>query len=222
MAAYGYHTLVIGRKQYWLQNGFNLNAYTDFNNVQWPALRNVLITSDSYSGFGSGTNRIYCALPGTIILSPGFADPNPIAYVGGSEPCRTTGSIRLTDACGITNLRVMSLAAYQYSLLAAANLDGSGFGNNLIWGPINGGATEVGGSGGMLYVPAGGGTAVQIDGDYCYVDDLSILGFRNAIVCVPQQTTSPGCGKSPRIGRIQVDTANAYRTDQSNASGRVT
>ena len=29
LAASGFHTLVIGRKQYWLQNGFNLNSYTD-------------------------------------------------------------------------------------------------------------------------------------------------------------------------------------------------
>jgi hypothetical protein len=116
LAANGFHTLVIGQKRYWLQNGFNLNSYTDAFGVLWPALINILITSDSAIGLDYGSNGYFDNLPATIILSPGFADPGPAVYAGGSEPCRTTGSIKLNDNCSITNLRIMSLAAYQFSL----------------------------------------------------------------------------------------------------------
>ena len=233
LAASGFHTLVIGRKQYWLQNGFNLNSYTDYSvnpsGNLLPALHNVLITSDSFSGGSdSSAPRFFTGLPGTIILSPGFADPTssivPLAYAysGGSEPYRTTGSIQLANSCGLTNLRIMSLAAYQYCLSAANGLDTLPLANALIWGP--GGTSmqsAVGVANGQLYVPAGGGTAIQIDGDFCYLDNLVILGFRNQIVgaaILGMNPTTGGPG-APRIGWTKTDAANGIRIDGCEQAG---
>ena len=41
LAAYGYHTLILGQSQYWLENDFNLNAFTDVFGVAQPALYNA-------------------------------------------------------------------------------------------------------------------------------------------------------------------------------------
>jgi len=68
-------------------------ARTDYSGIQYPNLTEILITSDCFIGNTVDSNAIYGGLPGTIILSPGFTDPAVNAYVGGSEPCRTTGSI---------------------------------------------------------------------------------------------------------------------------------
>jgi len=89
LAAFGYHMLVVGTKQYWLQNGFNLNSYTDYNGTIYPALTNVLITSDSFSG-GVGSSYGICnGLPGTIILSPRYADLRKRTYFLTFVPYKT-------------------------------------------------------------------------------------------------------------------------------------
>jgi hypothetical protein len=216
LAASGYHTLIIGQKQYWLQNGFNLNAYTDAYGNMYPPLSNVLITSDSAVGLDAGVPGYFNGMPATIILSPGYADPGSNVYTGGSEPCRTTGSIFLGSSCGITNLRIMSLAAYQFALSVANGQATSVSANALVFGAGASMANAVGIANGMLGVSAGGGTAIQIDADNCYLDNLVLLGFRNGITCVP----SPGAtARSPRIGWIKSDCANTFRVDSSEDSG---
>jgi hypothetical protein len=219
LVAYGYRTLVVGRKQYWLQNGFNLGAYTDFQGIEYPGLTNVLITSDSAIGARVGTNEFYVGLPSTIILSPGFADPTVGVYTGGSEPCRTTASVKLADGCGLTSLRIMSLAAYQFSGFASANIIDPTTLNQFLWNAQRGMAAAVPSANGVLWVPGGGGTAIQIDGDYCYLDDLFVLGFRNVAVCVPQLQSNLVCATTPRIGWLKGQIGNGIRIDYSNNPG---
>jgi hypothetical protein len=226
LAAYGYHTLVVGRKQYWLQNGLNLLSYTDFNNITYPELRSILITSDSFVGgdisSGSALPSDYVGLPGTIILSEGFADPDPNVYTGGSEPCRTTSPIRLAHACALTNLRIFSLGAYNFCRGVAAGLNNPAKTNARIWGPGASMASAVPYAGGRLYVPAGGGTAIIIQGDYCFIDNLFALGFRNLIVCTPQNSGGTSSESFPRIGFVKGDMANGFRFDWSGGGGIVT
>ena len=82
-------------------------------------------------------------------------------------------------------------------------------------------AALVPSSGGLLNVPAGGGTAILIDGDSCYVDNVYLLGFRNSIAAVPEKAGGTASVGDPRIGWVKGDMANGFRFDQTGGGGRV-
>jgi hypothetical protein len=219
LAATGYRTLVIGSGQYWLQNGFNLNAYADANGILYPALPNVLITSDSSLGVTTQKYPVYSGLPATIVLSPGYADPTVDAYTDGSEPCRTTGSIKLSDSSSIANVRIISLTAYQFSLAVARGYDNAMLADALVCGPTSSMSVPVSAANGMLGVSAGGGTALQFDGSSCSAYNIAILGFRNGIVSVPLLNGNAS-GDFPFIGPVLGDCANLVRIDGCVSEGR--
>jgi hypothetical protein len=93
--------------------------------------------------------------------------------------------------------------------------------NGLVYGPGASMAAMVGAANQNLGVTAGGGTAIQFDGNNCFADNLAILGFRNGIVCVPKTISAAGCGRVPRFGWIRGDVANLIRIDKNNDSGEI-